>query len=146
MVMRARCATRSTAWQRVFGLMFLWSVMAHDQSGPSYAVQSGDICPAGGADIPGGHASSYGRAVIADHLALMYGRTQRVRELGRHCAGIHLWQVGPGHLACIVALVSDAPHPPSVYKARLVDIPELSHVTVEVEPCPGHHPHLRKVA
>ena len=86
MVMRARCATRSTAWQRVFGLMFLWSVMAHDQSGPSYAVQSGDICPAGGADIPGGHASSYGRAVIADHLALMYGRTQRVRELGRHCA------------------------------------------------------------
>ena len=57
---------------------------------------------------------------------------------------IHLWQVGPGHLACMVALVSDAPHPPSVYKARLVDIPELSHVTVEVEPCPGHH--LRRVA
>jgi hypothetical protein len=30
---------------------------------------------------PGGHASSYGRAAIADHLALMYGRMQRVREL-----------------------------------------------------------------
>ena len=43
--------------------------------------QSGDICPPGGADIRGGHASSYGRAAIADHLALMYGRMQRVREL-----------------------------------------------------------------
>jgi hypothetical protein len=27
--------------------------------------------------------------------------------------------------------VSDAPHPPSVYKARLTGIPGLSHITVE---------------
>jgi len=75
--------------------------------------------------------------------AAVRDRLERDRD---RVTDIHLWQVGPGHLACIVALVSDAPHPPSVYKARLVDIPELSHVTVEVEPCPGHHPHLRKVA
>jgi cation diffusion facilitator family transporter len=59
---------------------------------------------------------------------------------------LHLWQVGPGHLAIIVALVSDAPASPSIYKARLTDIPELSHVTVEVERCPGDHPHLRRAA
>jgi len=33
MVTRVRCVRRSTAWQRVFGLMFLWSVMAHGPSG-----------------------------------------------------------------------------------------------------------------
>jgi len=43
--------------------------------------RSGDICPAGGTDIRGGHASSYGRGAIANHLALMCGRMQRVREL-----------------------------------------------------------------
>ena len=43
--------------------------------------QSCNICPAGGARIRGGHASSHGRSAIADHLALMYGRMQRVREL-----------------------------------------------------------------
>jgi cation diffusion facilitator family transporter len=70
----------------------------------------------------------------------------RIERDGDRVTDLHLWQIGPGHLACIVALVSDAAHPPSVYKARLADIAGLSHVTVEVEPCPGHHPHLRRVA
>lgn len=52
-----------------------------EQSRLVMPFQSADICPAGGADIRGGHAPSYGRAAIADHLALMYGRMQRVREL-----------------------------------------------------------------
>ena len=73
----------------------------------------------------------------------MRDRLERDRD---RVTDIHLWQVGPGRLACIVALVSDAPHPPSAYKARFMDIPELSHVTVEVETCPGRAPHLRKVA
>jgi cation diffusion facilitator family transporter len=71
---------------------------------------------------------------------------ERLELDGDRVTDFHLWQVGPGHLACIVALVSDAPQPPSVYKARLTDIPGLSHVTVEVEPCPGQHPHLRRAA
>ena len=65
----------------------------------------------------------------------------RLERGGDGVTDLHLWQVGPGHLACIVALVSDAPRPPSAYKARLADIPGLSHVTVEVEPRPGEHPH-----
>lgn len=71
---------------------------------------------------------------------------QRLEQHGDRVTDLHLWQVGPGHVACIVALVSDAPLAPSVYKARLADVPSLSHVTVEVEPCPGEHPHLRAAA
>ena len=72
-------------------------------------------------------------------------RTRLERD-GDRVTDLHLWQVGPGHLACIVALVSDAPRPPSAYKAWLADMPGLSHVTVEVEPCPGEHPHPRAAA
>lgn len=48
-------------------------------------------------------------------------------------ADLHVWQVGPGHHAAIVSLVSSQPQAPSDYKARLAEIHELSHVTVEVE-------------
>jgi hypothetical protein len=61
----------------------------------------------------------------------------RLERGGDRVTDLHLWQVGPGPLACIVALVSDAPRAPSTYKARLSDILALSHVTVEVEPCPA---------
>jgi cation diffusion facilitator family transporter len=70
----------------------------------------------------------------------------RLERDGDRVADFHLWQVGPGHLACIVAFVSHAAQPPSVYKARLAGIPRLSHLSVEVEPCPGDHPHLRCAA
>jgi cation diffusion facilitator family transporter len=46
---------------------------------------------------------------------------------------LHVWQVGPGHHAAIIALRSTAPRDPDHYKQRLAPIGELSHVTVEVE-------------
>ena len=45
---------------------------------------------------------------------------------------LHLWRVGPGHQAMIVSIVSTDPVSPDAYKARLVGLPGLSHVTVEV--------------
>jgi cation diffusion facilitator family transporter len=51
---------------------------------------------------------------------------------------LHLWRLGPGHAGLIVAVVSDAPHSPEVYKQRLSGIKGLSHVTVEVHACPNH--------
>jgi len=48
-------------------------------------------------------------------------------------ADLHVWQVGPGHHAAIISLVSSDPATPSDYKARLSQIHELSHITVEVE-------------
>lgn len=65
---------------------------------------------------------------------------QRIRERietgGDRLADLHLWQVGPGHAAVIVSVVSDAPQAPSAYKQRLEDLVGLSHVTVEVNHCP----------
>lgn len=71
---------------------------------------------------------------------------ERLEREGDQVTDLHLRQVGPGHLAAFVALVSDAPQPPSSYKARLAGLPGLSHVTIEVEPCRGEHPHLRAAA
>jgi cation diffusion facilitator family transporter len=71
---------------------------------------------------------------------------QRLERHGDRVTDFHLWQIGPGHLACIVALVSDTPRSASAYKAWLTDISGLSHITVEVEVCPGQHPHLCRAA
>ena len=48
---------------------------------------------------------------------------------------LHLWQLGPGHWAAVVSLVSSDPQVPDVYKRRVAGIEEVSHLTVEVQPC-----------
>ncbi len=61
----------------------------------------------------------------------------------RHCleqdgdriSDLHLWRIGPGHMALILSIVSDRPHAPSVYKAKLRAYPQLSHVSIEVHSC-----------
>ena len=67
-------------------------------------------------------------------------RTIRARlEAGEdRITDLHLWQVGPGHCAAVISLVSGAPLQPAIYKERLHDLKALSHVTVEVEHCPHH--------
>jgi cation diffusion facilitator family transporter len=55
----------------------------------------------------------------------------RIERSGDLIADLHIWRVGPGHHAAIVAIVSDDPKPPKHYKSELGDI-GLSHVTVEV--------------
>ena len=49
---------------------------------------------------------------------------------------LHLWQVGPGHRAAVISLISDDPLPPSHYKRRLGGLDNLCHVTIEIETCP----------
>ena len=63
---------------------------------------------------------------------------QRLELNGDRVTDLHLWQVGPGHRAAVVSIVSDRPRAPAEYKRRLAGLHNLSHVTVEVEPCPGH--------
>ncbi|MCP4621425.1 MAG: CDF family Co(II)/Ni(II) efflux transporter DmeF [Bradyrhizobium sp.] len=60
---------------------------------------------------------------------------QRLETRGDRVTDLHLWQVGPGHSAAVVSLISDDPLPPSDYKRRLSGMHGLSHVTVEVETC-----------
>ncbi|CAA7615213.1 CDF family Co(II)/Ni(II) efflux transporter DmeF [Magnetospirillum sp. UT-4] len=52
-------------------------------------------------------------------------------------ADLHLWQVGPGHLAAIVAVVAGTPRPVDYYRDRLAGLAGLSHVTIEVHSCAG---------
>lgn len=61
---------------------------------------------------------------------------QRLEVGNDRVADLHLWRLGPGHFGVIASVVSDSPQPPDVYKARLVKLPALSHVTVEVHACP----------
>jgi cation diffusion facilitator family transporter len=63
---------------------------------------------------------------------------ERLETDGDRVTDLHLWQVGPGHRAAVVSLVSDHPMPPAAYKSRLTEVSGLSHITVEVEPCPYH--------
>ncbi|MGE5413267.1 MAG: CDF family Co(II)/Ni(II) efflux transporter DmeF [Syntrophomonadaceae bacterium] len=50
-------------------------------------------------------------------------------------ADLHVWRVGPRHLAAIVSVVTHAPREPSHYRALLGAFPDLAHVTVEVNGC-----------
>jgi len=65
---------------------------------------------------------------------------QRIRKRmeldGDRVCDLHVWQVGPGHIAVMASIVSAAPQAPAVYKQRLADLAGLSHVTVEVHASP----------
>ena len=63
----------------------------------------------------------------------------RIETKGDRVTDLHLWQVGPGHRAAVISVISDHPLPPATYKRRLGGLRGLSHVTIEVETCP--HPH-----
>ena len=50
---------------------------------------------------------------------------------------LHVWQVGPGHHAAIIALAAPDPKEPEAYRKLLSVIHDLSHVTVEVSRLPA---------
>ncbi len=54
---------------------------------------------------------------------------------GDRVSDLHLWRIGPGHMAIIVSIVCDHPEAPAFYKAKLRDLAQISHVTVEVHAC-----------
>ena len=64
--------------------------------------------------------------------------SDRLETKGDRVTDLHLWQVGPGHRAAVISVVSDHPLPPATYKRRLRGLQGLSHVTVEVETCSDH--------
>ncbi|UPJ46271.1 CDF family Co(II)/Ni(II) efflux transporter DmeF [Bradyrhizobium sp. 200] len=63
----------------------------------------------------------------------------RLETNGDRVTDLHLWQVGPGHRAAVISMVSDHPLPPATYKRRFDGLRGLSHVTIEVETCPHAH-------
>jgi cation diffusion facilitator family transporter len=75
---------------------------------------------------------SFDKRLEGDIRARLENGDDRVTDL-------HVWQLGPGHCAAVISLVSDAPLQPAIYKERLHDLKGLSHVTVEVERCMHQH-------
>src|SRR5438445_724334 len=65
---------------------------------------------------------SFDRKLQATIRARLEAGDDRITDL-------HLWQVGPGHCAAVISLVSEAPLPPATYKDRLRDLNGLSHIT-----------------
>jgi cation diffusion facilitator family transporter len=70
------------------------------------------------------------------------GLAERIRGAlevdGDAISDLHLWRVGPGHYAAVISLVTHDPKHPRSYKEKLALLPKLSHVTVEIQRCPGH--------
>lgn len=61
---------------------------------------------------------------------------ERVRNTvecdGDQVTDLHMWRLGPGHLGAIVSVLTPNARGSDYYLAKLTDIPDLSHVTVEV--------------
>ena len=53
---------------------------------------------------------------------------------GDRLCDLHLWRLGPGHIAAIVSIASAMPRAPAFYRERLAPFGSLSHVTIEVHP------------
>lgn len=64
--------------------------------------------------------------------AVQYDPHDRVSDL-------HVWRIGHRIYAAEIAIVSDTPNSPEVYKARLPDHLNIVHVTIEVAKCTAHH-------
>jgi len=60
-------------------------------------------------------------------------RVRRTIETdGDQVVDLHLWRLGPGHLAAVVAIATARPRDAAFYRARLESFACLSHITVEV--------------
>lgn len=55
-----------------------------------------------------------------------------IEAQGDRVTDLHLWRVGPGHMAAVVSLATAKPAAPEIYKRKLRQIAGLSHVSVEV--------------
>ena len=59
-------------------------------------------------------------------------RSALQRDSSDLVSDLHVWHVGPGQLAAIAVIVTDAPRSPAEYKVLMQSAVELAHATVEV--------------
>jgi cation diffusion facilitator family transporter len=86
--------------------------------------------------------------VLLDTADARLARTIRERieaDGDARVTDLHVWQVGPGVQAAIVALIAAEPLQPSAYKARLEGLP-VGHVTIEASRCEDGHAPVRAAA
>jgi cation diffusion facilitator family transporter len=78
-------------------------------------------------------------AILLDH-GIADGRKQAIKETLEQnadtlVADVHIWKLGPKDYAALISIVTHYPKAPDHYKAILKRHKELSHITVEVNPC-----------
>lgn len=83
-----------------------------------------------------GLARSAGRTLLDSHddSALEESVRQRLGAPAEETSvtDLHLWRLGPGRYGLMVSLRGPAPGTPDQWRARLADLPQLVHVTIEV--------------
>lgn len=68
---------------------------------------------------------------VSDERRLAIVRAVELDQQAR-VADLHVWRVGPRHLAAIVSVISESPREPGHYRAALKAFEDLAHVTIEV--------------
>jgi cation diffusion facilitator family transporter len=69
---------------------------------------------------------------VCPDVSLARKITVRLEQGSDRVSALHLWRLGPGHLAAVISIVSLDPRSADQYKRRLSGLPGLSHVTIEV--------------
>jgi Co/Zn/Cd efflux system component len=92
--------------------------------------------------VGAGVIASWSYGLIRDTGAILldmnpdHGMAERLRQTieaeGDQLADLHLWRLGPGHLAAILAVSTHAARGAEYYRAKLARFHALSHVTIEV--------------
>jgi len=67
------------------------------------------------------------------NIALTEAIRAEIEALGDRVTDLHVWRVGPGHLAGIVSIATTQPRNVDFYRAALTGVAQLSHLTIEVE-------------
>ena len=85
-----------------------------------------------------GLARSAGRTLLDSHddSALEKAVRSRIEAAspGAQVLDLHVWRLGPGHQALLVALRGANLRTPDEYRRLLADVPNLVHVTIETNP------------
>jgi len=86
--------------------------------------------------------ASWSYSLVRDTAAILLdvnpdqGLSDRIRSAveaeGDRVYDLHLWRLGPGHLGAIISVATDRERDASFYRERLVGLPHLSHLTIEV--------------
>jgi cation diffusion facilitator family transporter len=58
---------------------------------------------------------------------------QTIESDGSELADLHLWRLGPGHLAAILSVCPNEPRGAGYYRQKLARFRSLSHLTIEVQ-------------
>jgi cation diffusion facilitator family transporter len=72
---------------------------------------------------------------VREQMRVAIERHPDAAQRGDSVADLHVWAVGPSRFAATLSLVADEPDTPAAYRRRLVAIPTLAHVVIEVNRC-----------